>query len=215
MNKKLIATIATASALTIMTGCSSNPNMTDAEREQEKNALTVVAAIGGALAANALGMDNNAGKVVVGAVTGITARHIYDEVNAGTRNDPNTQVEAVKIGDQEYVQVNVQNVNFQSGSATLDPYELSRLAPVVNALKKYSNTRVHIEGHTDSDGSKAYNQQLSENRAKGVALHLMNSGISSNRIQTYGYGEERPIASNNTPEGKRQNRRVTFLISEI
>jgi len=215
MNKKLIAAIATASSLTLMTGCSSNPNMSDAEREQEKNVLTVVAAVGGALAANALGMDSNAGKVVVGAISGVTARHIYDEVNAGTRNDPNTQVEAVKIGDQEYIQVNVQNVNFQSGSANLDPYELSRLAPVVNAMNKYTNSRVHIEGHTDSDGSNAYNQQLSENRAKGVALHLMNNGIASNRIQTYGYGEERPIASNSTPEGKRQNRRVTFLISEI
>ncbi|MBD3777196.1 MAG: OmpA family protein, partial [Thiotrichales bacterium] len=74
---------------------------------------------------------------------------------------------------------------------------------------------VHVEGHTDSDGSTAFNQQLSENRAKTVALHLMNNGIANYRIKTYGYGEDRPIASNDTAEGKRQNRRVTFLISEV
>ena len=215
MNKKLIAAIVATTALSVLTGCSSNPNMTDAEREQEKNVLTVVAAIGGALAANALGMDSNAGKAVVGVVTGVTARKVYEEVNQGTRNDPNTTVQAVEIGGQEFIQVNVQNVNFSSGSANLEPYELSRLAPIVDTMNRHLNTRVHIEGHTDSDGSNAYNQQLSENRAKGVALHLMNNGISSTRIQTYGYGEERPIASNTTPEGKRQNRRVTFLISEI
>ena len=215
MNKTIISAIITATTLSVLTGCSSNPNMTDAERSEEKNALTVVAAIGGALAANALGMDSNAGKAVVGVVSGVTARHVYDEMNKGTRNDPNTTVEAVEIGGKEYIQVNVQNVNFSSGSANLEPYELTRLKPVVDTLNKHLNTRVHIEGHTDSDGSNAYNQQLSENRAKGVALHLMNNGISSTRIKTYGYGEDRPIASNSTPEGKRQNRRVTFLISEI
>ncbi|MDG6773586.1 OmpA family protein [Thiomicrorhabdus sp. ZW0627] len=215
MNKKLLAAVAATTALSVMSGCSTNPNKTAEEREQEKNILTVAAGIGGILAANALGVDNNVGKVAVGAITGITARAVYDEVYADTANDPNTNVEAVKIGDQEYIQVNVQNVNFRSGSADLEPYELTRLTPVINALNKHPNTRVYIEGHTDSDGSKAYNQQLSENRAKGVALHLMRNGIASNRITTYGYGEERPIASNATPEGKRQNRRVTFLISEI
>lgn len=215
MSKKLITALATVTALSVLTGCSSNPNKTEAERNQEKNVLTVVAAVGGALAANALGMDSNAGKVVVGAISGVTARHVYDEINKDTRNDPNTTVDAVEIGGQEYIQVNVQNVNFRSGSADLEPYELSRLAPVIDSMNRHLNTRVHIEGHTDSDGTNAFNQQLSENRAKGVAVHLMNRGISSTRIQTYGYGEERPIASNSTADGKRQNRRVTFLISEI
>ena len=140
---------------------------------------------------------------------------MFDEVNTETAKDPNTDVEAVTIGGQEYVQVSVKNVNFRSGSAELEPYELTRLEPVLNALRRHPNTRVHIEGHTDSDGSQTYNQQLSENRAKNVAFHLMDNGITRDRIQTYGYGEDRPIASNATVEGKRENRRVTFLISEI
>ncbi|WP_178861404.1 OmpA family protein [Thiomicrorhabdus cannonii] len=214
MNKKLINALIATTALGVLAGCSSTPK-TGAEREQEKNIVTAAAAIGGILAANALGVDNNVGKVAVGAITGLTARAVYDEVNKETASDPNTTVEAVNIGGQEYIQVNVQNVNFRSGSAELDPYELSRLQPVINALQNHPNTVVHVEGHTDSDGSTAFNQQLSENRAKTVALHLMNNGIANYRIKTYGYGEDRPIASNDTAEGKRQNRRVTFLISEV
>ena len=211
LNKKIIGTAAVLSALSLASGCSG----TGGSREDDKNATTVLAAIGGMVAANALGVDDNAGKVAIGAIAGLTARAVFDEVNQETASDPNTDVEAVMIGDQEYIQVNVKNVNFRSGSADLDPYELTRLSPVLNALMKHPNTRVHIEGHTDSDGTNAYNQQLSDNRAKNVAFHLMDNGITRDRIQTYGYGEERPIASNTTPEGKRENRRVTFLISEI
>ncbi|CAN8138721.1 OmpA-OmpF porin, OOP family [uncultured Thiomicrorhabdus sp.] len=199
----------------VLSGCSQNREMTKEDREVEKNVVTGVAAIGGALMANALGMDSNAGKVVVGAVTGFTARKIYEEVNQDTASDPNTDVTPVNINGQEYIQVEVKDVNFRSGSATLEPSELSRLKPVLDALNNYPNTRVYVEGHTDSDGSNEFNQQLSENRAKNVAFYLMDNGITRDRIVTYGYGEERPIASNATAEGKRMNRRVTFLISEI
>lgn len=211
INNKLLGTVVIATTLSLAAGCTSTPET----RESDKNAVTVLGAIGGMIAANALGMDNNAGKVAVGALAGYTARQVFEEVNTETAKDPNTDVQAVTIGGQEYVQVSVKNVNFRSGSAELEPYELTRLEPVLNTLRKHPNTRVHIEGHTDSDGTQSYNQQLSENRAKNVAFHLMDNGITRDRIQTYGYGEERPIASNSTIEGKRENRRVTFLISEI
>lgn len=210
-HSKYIGTVAIITTLGLTTACSN----TGQTRETDKNAVTVVAAIGGVLAANALGVDNNVAKVAIGALTGYTARSVFEQVNKDTANDPNTDVEAVKIGDQEFVQINVKNVNFRSGSAELDPYELSRIAPVLNTLKDPPATKVHIEGHTDSDGTQGYNQQLSENRAKNIAFYLMDNGITRDRIKTYGYGEERPIASNATPEGKQQNRRVTFLISEI
>jgi len=209
VNSLLIGSIALAS------GCAGDRQMTKEERETEKNVVTGVAVVGGALLANALGMDSNAGKIVVGAVAGVTARKIYEDMNKDVANDPNTDVTPVTIDGQEYIQVEVKDVNFRSGSAQLDPYELQRIDPVLNALRKYPNTRVYVEGHTDSDGSANFNQQLSENRAKTVAFYLMDNGISRDRIVTYGYGEERPIASNDTAEGKRLNRRVTFLIREI
>ncbi|VAW46057.1 hypothetical protein MNBD_GAMMA03-190 [hydrothermal vent metagenome] len=211
LNSKLIGTIAIITSLGFTTACTN----TGQTRETDKNAVTVAAAIGGIMAANALGIDNNVAKVAVGALAGYTARSVFDQVNKETASDPNTDVEAVKIGDQEFVQINVKNVNFHSGSAELDPYELTRLTPILNTLKQHLNTHVYVEGHTDSDGSNRYNQQLSENRAKNVAFYLMDNGITRDRIKTYGYGEERPIASNTSPEGKRENRRVTFLINEI
>ncbi|QCU89606.1 OmpA family protein [Thiomicrorhabdus sediminis] len=214
MKSKLLVVAATVSALSLG-ACTNNPNKTAEEREQERDVITALAAIGGVMAANAAGVDNNVAKVAVGALAGYTARKVYGDVSRDTASDPNTDVSAVKIGNQEYVQVNVKNVNFRSGSATLDPSELQRLQPVLDALRRYPNTRVHIEGHTDSDGSNSFNQQLSENRAKNVAFYLMDNGIYRDRIVTYGYGEERPIADNSTADGKRLNRRVTFLISEI
>ena len=215
MNKKLLTTMAAVSLVSITAGCANDPNRPVSERETERNVVTVLGAIGGAVLANNMGIENTGAKIAIGALGGFTARQVYGDVKAGTQNDPNTDVNAVRIGDQEYIEVNVKDVNFRSGSAQLDPYELSRLKPVIETLNRHANTKVYVEGHTDSDGSIQFNQQLSENRAKTVALHLMDNGISSNRIVTYGYGEERPIASNQTSEGKRMNRRVTFLISEI
>ena len=207
--------MAAVSLVSITAGCANDPNRPVSERETERNVVTVLGAIGGAVLANNMGIENTGAKIAIGALGGFTARQVYGDVKAGTQNDPNTDVNAVRIGDQEYIEVNVKDVNFRSGSAQLDPYELSRLKPVIETLNRHANTKVYVEGHTDSDGSIQFNQQLSENRAKTVALHLMDNGISSNRIVTYGYGEERPIASNQTSEGKRMNRRVTFLISEI
>lgn len=213
MNKKIISLLV-AGGLISLVGCSTNQYKTEEERGTEKNVITAAAAIGGMLAANALGVDNNIGKVAVGAITGFTARAVYDEVNKGTASDPNTTVTPVQIDGQQYIQVEVRNVNFQSGSANLAPSELGRLLPIIQTMTSHPNTKVHIEGHTDSDGSNQFNQQLSESRARNVSFYLMDNGISRDRIVTYGYGEERPIASNSTPEGKRENRRVTFLISE-
>lgn len=215
MKRKLITSIAAATVISITAGCANDPNRPASERETERNVITAIAAIGGAMAANSMGVKNTGAKVVIGALAGYTARQLYGDIKDGTAKDPNTDVNAVKIGGKEYVEVNVKDVNFRSGSADLDPYELSRLQPVLDSLNRYPNTRVHVEGHTDSDGSMKFNQQLSENRAKTVAFHLMDNGIARDRVITYGYGEERPIASNQTSEGKRMNRRVTFLISEI
>ncbi len=212
--KKWITTAAAVGVISITAGCANDPNRPVADRENERNAITILSAIGGVIVANNMGVKNNGAKIAIGALAGYTARQIYGDVKEGTAADPNTDVNAVKIGDKEYIEVNVKDVNFRSGSAQLDPYELTRLKPVVDALNRYPHTKVYVEGHTDSDGSTKYNQQLSENRAKSVALHLMDNGISNQRIITYGYGEERPIASNQTAEGKRMNRRVTFLISE-
>jgi outer membrane protein OmpA-like peptidoglycan-associated protein len=73
--------------------------------------------------------------------------------------------------------------------------------------------KLQVEGHTDSVGSADYNQRLSENRAASVRAYLVDSGIAPNTIGTTGFGETMPVASNDTPAGRQQNRRVELIVS--
>ncbi|MCX7889537.1 MAG: OmpA family protein [Rhodobacteraceae bacterium] len=101
---------------------------------------------------------------------------------------------------------------FATSSDALDPAILPDLAVVANSLLRYPNTTARVVGHTDSTGSLAYNQSLSERRAASVAAVLRQNGVPSSRIVTIGRGPNEPIASNATPEGRAQNRRVEILI---
>ena len=84
------------------------------------------------------------------------------------------------------------------------------MANLAEALKRDPSLRIKVDGHTDSDGTPEGNKVLSKDRAKAVALELINTyDIDSGRLKAFGYGQEQPVASNATPEGKAANRRVT------
>jgi outer membrane protein OmpA-like peptidoglycan-associated protein len=89
------------------------------------------------------------------------------------------------------------------------------LNEVASVLAQYPKTYIDVLGHTDSDGSDAYNQGLSERRASAVAAYLSSHGVQSARIATRGYGKTQPIASNATEEGKAANRRVEIKIAPV
>ena len=91
-------------------------------------------------------------------------------------------------------------------------FELMRLISLLNA---YPEMRIEIGGHTDGKGSDSYNQRLSENRAKAVSDYLISKGVSEKRLQYKGYGKNQPIDSNDTEEGRANNRRVEFKILGI
>lgn len=97
---------------------------------------------------------------------------------------------------------------FDTGNSSLKPESTSVFVDIIRILNEYPNARFTVEGHTDSVGSNATNQKLSESRANAVRDFLINEGISASRLQAIGYGEERPIASNDTRAGRTQNRRV-------
>lgn len=86
------------------------------------------------------------------------------------------------------------------------------LSEMAETLQEYDDTNILIEGHTDATGSDNYNQSLSEERAASVANYLQSIGVSNNRLITEGYGEEQPIAENETEAGRQQNRRVEVAI---
>ncbi|TFH85358.1 OmpA family protein [Billgrantia azerbaijanica] len=100
------------------------------------------------------------------------------------------------------------DVNFAFDSAELRPEASTRLDEVAARLRENPEITVTIEGHTDSVGSNEYNRDLSQRRADSVRDYLVSQGIAANRMRTIGYGEERPVATNDTDAGRAQNRRV-------
>ena len=108
---------------------------------------------------------------------------------------------------------NMSDVLFRSGSFELLPGARERLAKVSGIVLAYPSLHLAIEGHTDSVGTDDYNQQLSERRAQAVRDYFVQQGINSGAIEANGYGKTEPIATNDTPEGRQQNRRVELILS--
>ncbi len=105
------------------------------------------------------------------------------------------------------------SVLFGSGKATLKPSAYSAINEVVKLMQDYPENKILIEGHTDSYGSNAYNKKLSEKRAQAVFNILVSKyAVDSKRLETVGYGEEKPLADNKTDAGREQNRRVEIII---
>jgi outer membrane protein OmpA-like peptidoglycan-associated protein len=103
-------------------------------------------------------------------------------------------------------------VFFEVDQATLLPEGKRKIEEFSRIIQQYGSRTVLIEGHTDNTGDKAYNQSLSERRAKAVRDILVAQGISSSRLITKGFGETRPVSSNATKQGRQQNRRVEIVI---
>jgi outer membrane protein OmpA-like peptidoglycan-associated protein len=109
--------------------------------------------------------------------------------------------------------VNLSDVLFDTGSATLKPGAREKLARVSGILLAHPELKVQVEGHTDSVGDEDYNQRLSENRADSVRSYLVAQGIASGAVTTKGFGKGQPIASNDTAAGRQQNRRVELVVA--
>lgn len=109
-------------------------------------------------------------------------------------------------------QLVLQDVIFATGRATLRPGATARLQPLVTYLNAAPNVRVRIDGHTDSVGSTAMNQRLSEARAVAVRNALVAAGVSAARIETVGHGETQPIGTNANAAGRQANRRVELTL---
>jgi len=128
--------------------------------------------------------------------------------------------EAVKEEKKEFTldleKLTKQNV-FEFNSTKIAQENYAGLDVVADFLKENSNISVKVEGHTDNVGSKTYNQGLSERRAQSVANYLKEKGVPDTQISTQGFGFSKPIASNDTPEGRAQNRRteLKFTINDV
>lgn len=130
------------------------------------------------------------------------------EVNRGTDPfNPYDDVEEVKVG----VPIVLEGIYFAKGKATITAGSEETLNLALKTLQEHKDIVVEISGHTDNVGGKKYNKDLSQRRANAVKEWLVNKGIESNRIFAVGYGQDRPIAPNNSEENKQKNRRIEFV----
>ena len=109
--------------------------------------------------------------------------------------------------------VNMSDVLFDSGKYTLRPLAREKLAKISGIVLAYPSLRLAVEGNTDSVGTESSNQELSEKRAEGVRSYLTTQGVPGSSTTATGFGKNRPIASNDTSEGRQQNRRVELIVS--
>ena len=110
--------------------------------------------------------------------------------------------------------LSLQGVNFDTDKATIKSESEAILDNAVRVLNENSSVSVRVEGHTDSRGSDAYNQRLSERRAQAVVSYLVANGIDASRLAAVGYGESAPIAPNDTAENMYRNRRVDLVVTD-
>lgn len=211
-------------ALVFVSGCQYTQTTDPYTGEAKVNKTTKGAAIGAAAGA-AIGLitgDDSAERkkralilAGVGGVAGGAAGNYMDRQDAALRAKlQGTGVSVTRTGDKgENITLNMPgNITFAVDSADISSSFYPVLDSVGLVLKEFDKTMVEVAGHTDSDGTDSHNQQLSQRRASSVVSYLTSRQIRGDRLLTVGAGESRPIASNATPDGKQQNRRVEITI---
>lgn len=208
-------TISTIAAAMILSACTINP--TTGQQQVSKTALygagaAVTCGIIGAITHGGKGARNSA--LACGAVgAGVGGYMDYQEQKlreqlAGTGIDVQREGNQIKLTMPE-------NVTFATGSYALSPAAQNSLANAAQTLATYNQTTIRVVGHTDITGSDAINNPLSHNRAQAVANYLNQRGVAFQRMSVWGEGSRMPIASNDTWEGRAQNRRVEILINPM
>ena len=191
---------------------------TNPEKEKTRKGTAYGAAAGAVV--GLLTAGNNPFKsamigAAAGALVGGAAGNYMDKQEAKLRQQmAGSGVDVVRKGDNITLDM-PGNVTFAFNSADLNAQFYPVLDKVAQTLVEYDKTVIEVAGHTDSVGSDAYNQQLSERRAKSVAAYLASHGVAGTRVVTVGAGEGHPVASNETEEGRAQNRRVEITIVPV
>ncbi len=206
--KKFIRLGASMLMLSLVISCSSL-------NKSQKGA--VIGTAGGAAVGGAIGsMSGHVGLgaiigAAVGGVGGAIIGHKMDKQAADIQKDiPNAKVE--RVGEGIVVEFS-DKILFGINRSDLSSESKTNLDKLNAILAKYPDTNIETQGHTDNTGSVEYNQNLSVRRCMSVNNYLISNGISSGRLSMKGYGEESPKYSNDTEEGRIQNRNVQFLIS--
>ena len=212
-------TLAAALAGVMTLGACTDPGQIGAgpndPNQKTKNGALIGAASGALIGALSKGDGNrDSGAVkgaLVGAAIGAGVGYSLDKQEAELRRSLDDNVVIRNTGDRLIVTL-PQDILFATDSTAVQPALFDDLQALSQNVQSYPNSTLQIIGHTDSDGDASYNQTLSEGRAQAVANVLSSNGVPLGRLQVFGRGESQPLASNLTPEGKAQNRRVEIVI---
>jgi outer membrane protein OmpA-like peptidoglycan-associated protein len=215
----IIKSTACLLALALLAGCAKWKSTNN------KTKGAIIGATSGAVIGGMLGKGKNrALGVILGATLGGAGGAVIGFYMDRQKKDLEKDLEKQNEGLPPEEQVTVERVGeglnitmgsgilFDVGKANLKPAVRQSLDRMSETFKKYHDTNIVVSGHTDSDGSDAFNMNLSEQRAQSVANYLAGLGIPRSRLLTRGYGEGDPVADNATTKGKQQNRRVELAV---
>ena len=204
--KKLVVVMVVMAFLVFIVGCS-------ASRTQKGGAIGAAA---GGVAGAVIGKQ--AGNTILGAIIGAAVGgaagayigHYMDKQAAEIEQDlQGASVE--RVGEGIKITFN-SGLLFDVNKATLRDASKAELTKLAQILNKYPDTNILVEGHTDNTGSEEYNLELSRQRAQSVENYLASLNVDPTRFTIMGYGESQPVATNDTAEGRQQNRRVDLAI---
>src|SRR5687768_2960567 len=190
------------------------------ERDKTKKGA-IIGGVAGAIAGTIIGNNKRLGGkgsakrgAVVGTVVGTAAGAIVGAMMDKQERELR-QIEGIDVArtDEDELKVTMRNeILFDFNSASLRSASRDELREMADVFNRYNDTTIVVAGHTDSVGSEAYNQRLSNRRADTVTNYLEDLGVRGSRLDAVGYGETRPKSSNSTSSGRQQNRRVEIYI---
>ena len=211
--KKILVTVLAAAV--IATGCAAPQTNTG------RGAVygTAGGAAAGALAGQLIGRNTQStliGAAVGAAIGGLTGAGVgnYMDRQEAALNQALAQSQAAQITREgNLLAITLKgDVTFDTNSTYVRPGLYNEIDRIAQVMIQYPETQILVQGFTDSTGDAAYNQTLSERRAEAVKNLLIQRGVSPSRVTSIGYGENQPVATNATPEGRQMNRRVEIRI---
>jgi outer membrane protein OmpA-like peptidoglycan-associated protein len=204
----------------VVAGCTTVNPYTEEKQTAKATQGAAIGGVAGAILGAALASRGSRveGALIgggIGAIAGGGAGYYMDVQEKKLRDKlEGTGVHVVRHGNDIQL-VMPSDVTFETNSASLNPNFFEVLDSVALVLNEYKSTLVTVAGYTDSTGPADYNQKLSERRATTVALYLHSRGVAQQRLASIGHGENQPVASNATAEGRAKNRRVEITLDPI
>ena len=201
----------------VMLGCAGPQT----KRQEMATGGAVLGAPGGAIAGALLGDFRGAlwgagiGAVVGGVAGDQAGRYMEEQEREFERALAYERDASIRREGETLVATYKNDMLFEFDSAKIRPGAYPSLDKAARILDRYPNTLILIEGHTDSIGSEEYNMKLSLKRADAVGEYLVSQGVNPERIRTVGFGETEPVAANDSPGGRAQNRRVEMVLEPV